>query len=146
MAQITRTASSVWHGDSRSGNGTFSTGSGAIRDQAYTWKQRFADEPGTNPEELVAAAHAACYGMALASRLNKVGFPPNTVRTSAELTMEQEEIGWTVKRIHLDVEAEVPGIDEAAFRRCVEDARENCPISRLLAPGLEGIDLDARLL
>lgn len=146
MAQITRTASSVWHGDSRSGKGTFSTGSGAIRDQAYTWKQRFADEPGTNPEEMVAAAHAACYGMALASSLKKAGFPPDTLRTSAVLTMEQEDIGWTVRRIRLDVEAEVPGIDEAAFQRSAEDAKNNCPISRLLAPGLEGIDLDARLL
>lgn len=145
MAQIQRTAQAVWHGDSRSGNGSFSTESGAISDQPYTWKMRFADEPGTNPEEMIAAAHAACFSMALASGLKKAGYTADTLTTRAVLTMEQEEIGWTVRRILLEVEGRVPGIDEAAFRKSAEDAKKNCPISRLLSPGLQGIDLEAVL-
>lgn len=145
MAQIQRMAQAVWHGDSRSGNGSFSTESGAILNQPYTWKMRFADEPGTNPEEMIAAAHAACFSMALASALKKAGYTADTLTTRAVLTMEQEEIGWTVRRILLEVEGRVPGMDEAGFRRSAEDAKKNCPISRLLAPGLLGIDLEAVL-
>ena len=145
MAQIQRTANAVWQGDSRSGGGKFSTGSGVIRDQAYTWRMRFEDEPGTNPEELVAAAHAACYSMALASGLSKAGFTPDSLHTQATLIMEQEAAGWTTKRIRLEVEGKVPGIDEATFQQNAETAKNNCPISRLLAPGLEGLDLVATL-
>ena len=141
MEQIERTASAVWQGDSRSGSGKVSTGSGAIQSQAYTWRMRFEDEPGTNPEELIAAAHAACFNMALASDLRKAGFTPDTLRTQAKLIMEKESAGWTVKRIALDLEAVVPGMEEADFRQKAEGARANCPISRLLSPGLEGIDL-----
>jgi len=145
MAQIQRTADAVWQGDSRSGSGKFSTGSGVIRDQDYTWRMRFEDDPGTNPEELVAAAHAACFNMSLASRLSKAGFAPDSLRTHADLIMEQHEAGWTVTRIRLEVEGRVPGIDEAAFRQQAEDAKNNCPISRLLSPGLESIELVATL-
>ena len=145
MPQIKRTADAVWLGDSRSGSGKFSTGSGVIRDQAYTWRMRFEDEPGTNPEELVAAAHAACYSMALASGLSKAGFTPDSLHTQATLIMEQEAAGWTTKRIRLEVEGKVPGIDEATFQQNAETAKNNCPISRLLAPGLEGLDLVATL-
>lgn len=145
MAQIQRTADAVWQGDSRSGSGKFSTGSGAMRDQAYTWRMRFEDEPGTNPEELVAAAHAACYSMALAGDLKKAGFTPDSLHTHATLLMEQETAGWTTKRIRLEVEGKVPGIDEATFQQHAETAKKNCPISRLLTPGLEGIDLVATL-
>jgi osmotically inducible protein OsmC len=106
---------------------------------------RFEDEPGTNPEELVAAAHAACYSMALASGLSKAGFAPDSLNTHATLIMEQEAAGWTVTRIRLEVEGKVPNIDEAAFLQHAETAKKNCPISRLLAPGLKGIDLAATL-
>jgi osmotically inducible protein OsmC len=145
MAQILRTGDAVWQGDSRSGGGKFSTGSGVIRDQPYTWRMRFEDEPGTNPEELIATAHAACYSMALAAGLSRAGFPPESLRTHAVLTMEQESIGWTVTCIRLEVEGRVPKIDAAAFQTQAEAAKKNCPISRLLAPGLKGIDLVATL-
>jgi osmotically inducible protein OsmC len=106
---------------------------------------RFEDEPGTNPEELVAAALAACYSMALASGLSKAGFTPDSLRTHATLIMEQEAAGWTTTRIRLEVEGKVPNIDEAAFQQSAETSKNNCPISRLLSPGLKGIDLVATL-
>jgi osmotically inducible protein OsmC len=145
MAQIQRTADAVWQGDSRSGGGKFSTGSGVIRDQAYTWRMRFEDESGTNPEELIAAAHAACFSMALAAGLGKAGFTPDSLRTHATLIMEQEAAGWTTTRIQLEVEGKVPNIDEAAFQQHAETAKNNCPISRLLKPGLKSLDLVATL-
>jgi osmotically inducible protein OsmC len=144
MAQIQRTADAVWQGDSRSGAGKVSTGSGVLKDQAYTWAMRFEDKPGTNPEELIAAAHAACFSMALASGLSKAGFPPDSLHTHAVLTMEQED-RWSVTRIRLEVEGRVPNVDEATFQQQAETAKDNCPISRLLAPGLKGIDLVASL-
>ena len=145
MAEITRTADAFWQGDSRSGQGKVSTGSGAIHEQAYTWRMRFTDEPGTNPEELIAAGHAACYSMALASALKKAGFTAEALRTHAVLSMEQDEGGWSITRIRLEVEGVVPGIDEAAFQQKATEAKDTCPISRLLAPGLKTIDLVAVL-
>ncbi len=145
MAEITRTGDAVWQGDLRGGGGKVSTGSGAVRDQAYSFRTRFENEPGTNPEELVAAAHAACYSMALSNGLSKAGFVPESVRTHATLIMEQEAAGWTVSRIRLEVEGRVPKIDAATFQAQAEDAKKNCPISRLLTPGLKGIDLVATL-
>ena len=145
MAQIQRTADAFWQGDSRSGKGNVSTGSGAIREQPYTWRMRFENEPGTNPEEMIAAAHAACFSIALASRLSKAGFTPESLRTHAILTMEQEDGVWSVARIRLEVEGVVPNIDEATFRQNAEEAKNTCPISRLLSPGLKGIDLAATL-
>lgn len=145
MAQIQRTADAVWQGDSRNGDGKVSTGSGVIRDQAYTWRMRFEDEPGTNPEELVAAALAACYSMALASRLSKAGFIPDSLHTHATLIAEQEEIGWSVTQIRLNVDGVVPNIDEATFQQNAEEAKNTCPISRLLRPGLKGMELLANL-
>jgi len=145
MAQIQRTADAVWRGDSRSGSGTFSTGSGVIRDVTYTWQMRFGEEPGTNPEELVAAALAACFSMALASDLKKAGFTPDSLNTHATLTMEEVDGRRTVTRIRLDLEGVVPNFDEAAFQEAAEGAKVNCPISRLLSPGLKGIDLQVSL-
>jgi len=145
MAQIQRTAEAIWRGDSRSGSGTFSTGSRVIRDVGYTWRMRFEQEPGTNPEELVAAAHAACFSMALASDLGKAGFTPDSLHTHASLTLEQVDGRWTVTRIRLVVEGIVPNIDEAAFQQAAEQASKNCPISRLFSPGLKSIDLEASL-
>lgn len=145
MAEIERSADAFWQGDSRSGQGKISTGSGAIHDQAYTWRMRFTDEPGTNPEELIAAAHAGCYSMALASGLKKAGFTAESIQTHAVLTMEQADSGWIVTRIRLEVQAVVPAIDEAAFQERAREAKENCPISRLLAPGLKSIELAAAL-
>ncbi|NMB88100.1 MAG: OsmC family peroxiredoxin [Chloroflexi bacterium] len=145
MIHIQRTAESEWHGDSRSGQGTITTGSGVFHGQPYTRKMRFEDEPGTNPEELVAAAHAACYCMALASRLSKAGFTADRLHAKATLSVQQEDIGWTATRMRLEVEGVVPGIDAAAFQQYAMEAKDTCPISRLLAPGLQSIDLTAVL-
>ncbi len=145
MAQIQRIGDAVWQGSSRGGIGKVSTGSGAIREQVYSWRMRFEDEPGTNPEELVAAAHAACFSMALASGLGKAGFTPESIHTHAVLTMEQYAGRWSVARVRLEVEGQVPNIDAATFQLQAEDAEQNRPISRLLAPGLKGIDLVATL-
>lgn len=145
MAQITRTADAVWRGDSRNGNGKVTTGSGVIRDQTYTWRMRFEDEPGTNPEELIAAAHAACFSMALASGLSKAGTAPDAIHTHATLIMEQSDGGWSVARIRLEVEGVVPGLDADGFQQAAARAKDTCPISRLLAPGLKGIELAATL-
>lgn len=145
MSQIQRTADAIWQGDSRSGDGKVSTGSGVIHDQAYTWRMRFADEPGTNPEELVAAAHAACFSMALASRLSRSGYIPDSLHTHATLTMEQLEGGWLATRVRLEVTGVVPNIDEATFQQNAEEAKDTCPISRLLKPGLKDIELVASL-
>ncbi len=145
MAELYRMGDAVWQGDLRGGKGKVSTGSGAVRDQAYSFQTRFENEPGTNPEELVAAAHAACFSMALSAGLSRAGFTPESIRTHAVLTMEQGSGGWSVTRIRLEVEGRVPNIDAAAFQRQAEDAKQGCPISRLLAPGLKGIDLVATL-
>lgn len=145
MAELTRFGDAVWQGDLRGGGGTVSTGSGAVRGQAYSFHTRFENEPGTNPEELIAAAHAACYSMALSAGLSRAGFTPDSIRTHAILTMEQDSGGWSVTRVRLEVEGKVPNIDAAAFQREAEEAKRTCPVSRLLAPGLKSIDLTATL-
>ncbi len=145
MAELHRMGDAVWQGDLRGGKGKVSTGSGAVRDQAYSFQTRFENEPGTNPEELVAAAHAACFSMALSAGLSRAGFTPESIRTHAVLPREQGDGGGSVTRIRLEVEGRVPNIDAAAFQRQAEDAKQGCPISRLLAPGLKGIDLVATL-
>ena len=109
-----------------------STESGVLKDAGYTWAQRFADAPGTNPEELVGAAHAGCYSMALAGRLTTAGFPPERIATTANVTLEKTDAGQTVTRIHLVSRAKVPGIQPAAFAAEAEATRTTCPISRLL--------------
>jgi len=146
MAQLQRTGDAVWQGDLRGGNGKVTTGSGAIREQAYSFRTRFENEPGTNPEELVAAAHAACFSMAFSAGLANAGFTPESVHTRAVLTMEQEGGGWAIARIRLEVEGKVPNIDAATFQSQAENAKQNCPISKLLSPGLKGIDLVAKLI
>jgi osmotically inducible protein OsmC len=145
MAELQRTGDAIWQGDLRGGNGKVTTGSGAIREQAYSFRTRFENEPGTNPEELIAAAHAACFSMAFSAGLSNAGFTPESVHTKAVLTMEQEGGGWAVARIRLEVEGKVPNIDAATFQSQAENAKKNCPISKLLAPGLKGIDLVATL-
>jgi len=136
MAELLRKASAVWKGDSRSGNGKITTPSGVLQDDPYTFHTRFEDAPGTNPEELIAAAHAACFSMAFASALSRKGFVPDQLQTQAVLSMEREDIGWTVKRMRLEVEGIVPNIDEETFRQTADEAEKGCPISRLLRPGL----------
>jgi osmotically inducible protein OsmC len=137
-----RSASAVWNGGLREGNGTVSSASGAISDLPMTFRTRFEDEPGTNPEELIAAAHASCYSMALSGKLNAAGLSPESIRTNADLTLEKTDAGFTITRIHLTTRGRVPGADDAGFRSAAEDAKATCPVSRVLNAE---ITLDAAL-
>ena len=146
MVEFKRSASVVWSGDSRRGSGTVSTESGALVDVPYTWLNRFGDTPGTNPEELLAAAHAACFSMALASTLRGAGHAPERIDTMATCVMVRDEAtGVKITTMRLHTRARVPGLDAATFDTLVNDAKVNCPVSRVLAPGL-AIELDAALL
>ena len=128
---IERRAEARWDGDLKSGRGSLSTESRAL-DAEYSAGTRFRDEEGTNPEELIAAAHAGCFTMALASELVKKGMHPDTIRTTAAVTLDREGEGWTVRESRLDVVARVPGAQQSAFQSAAGDARTNCPISKLL--------------
>jgi osmotically inducible protein OsmC len=137
-----RTASAVWQGDLKQGKGTISTGSGVLKETQYSFSTRFESGAGTNPEELIAAAHAGCFSMALSAELGKAGMNPTRIATTAALTMDKLDAGWTVTAIHLETNASVPGADPAAFSRVAEAAKAGCPISRLLNAK---ITLDAKL-
>jgi osmotically inducible protein OsmC len=141
---VQRTAEAEWRGGLQDGTGSMKLGSGAY-EGAYSFKSRFADGTGTNPEELIAAAHAGCFSMALSAGLGKNGTPPTRVHTTATVNFEKTAAGFSVTRIDLDTEAEVPGIEEAEFHQQTENAKRDCPISRLLAPGTE-ITLKASLI
>lgn len=146
MAEIVRTATATWAGDLRSGTGRASTSSGALQEAPITFPSRFEQAPGSNPEELIAAAHAACFSMALSAELTRRGSPPQEIRTKATLTLETGEAGPRITRVHLETEGRVPGVDEGTFREAAEQAKENCPVSKLLKPGLQSLTLDARLV
>lgn len=146
MPELTRTATATWTGDLRTGRGTATTASGALRDAVVTYPSRFESGEGSNPEELIAAAHAACFSMALAARLAREGAPPERIDTRATVTLQVGEGGPRITRVHLETQARVPGVDEAKFREVAEGAKEGCPVSQLLKPGLESLTLDARLL
>ena len=138
-----RQASAVWKGGLKDGKGTISTPSGALKDTPYSFTTRFENTPGTNPEELVAAAHAGCFSMALSAQLGGAGMTPESIRTNAQLTMEKLEAGWTVTAIHLDVTAKIPNGDMAKFDTAAANAKAGCPISRLLNTT---ITMDAKLV
>ena len=138
----TRNAEAVWQGDLKSGRGTMRTGSGAF-EGSYSFASRFEHERGTNPEELIGAAHAGCFSMALVAGLSKAGHPPASVRTTAKVHLESTGGGFAITRIELDAEADVPGLDPAAFQEQAETAKKNCPVSKALA-GTQ-ISLAARL-
>jgi osmotically inducible protein OsmC len=140
MAQ--RTAEAEWQGSVQHGTGTIKLGSGAFEGN-YSFGSRFRDEQGTNPEELIAAAHAGCFSMALAFGLGQAGFTPRRIRTRAAASIERVGEGFRITRIELDTEAEVPDVDAATFREQAETAKRDCPVSRALA-GTE-ITLRARL-
>jgi osmotically inducible protein OsmC len=137
-----RNASAVWQGSLRDGRGTVSTGSGVLSGTPYSFRTRFEEGTGTNPEELVAAAHAGCFSMALSAQLGNAGLTPESIRTMATLTFEKADAGWSVTAIHLDCVARVPGADQAAFNTAANEAKAGCPISRLLNTN---ITLNARL-
>lgn len=127
-----RRASAQWKGGLKDGKGTMSTASGALKGLPYGFSMRFENAPGTNPEELVAAAHAGCFSMALSAELERAGYRPESVETKATLQFEKMESGWTTRMIHLDTTATVPGADPAKFQAIAEAAKKGCPISRLL--------------
>jgi osmotically inducible protein OsmC len=146
MADIRRSAEAFWQGDSRSGKGQVSTHSGVLNHAAYSWSARFEDAPGTNPEELIAAAHAGCFTMAFASTLAKKNLPPESLHTNATLIMEMVDQKWTVTKMRLEVEGKVSNINAAVFQQTAEEAEQGCPISRLLRPGLKEVTVVAKLL
>ena len=137
-----RSASAVWEGNLKGGQRTISTESGVLLQTSYSFSTRFENGRGTNPEELVAAAHAGCFSMALSAELGKSSSTPESIHTTANLTMERLEAGWTVTAIHLDVNARIPGGDKAKFEAAANAAKAGCPISRLLNTK---ITMEARL-
>ena len=139
---ITRSATARYDGTGKEGKGHLTTQSGVLSDQAYGFNTRFGDERGTNPEELIAAAHAGCFTMALSFMLNGAGFTADAIDTEANLTMDQVNGAWTVTGVHLTTRARVPGIDAAKFAELSSNAKATCPISRLLNAT---ITLDAAL-
>ena len=138
-----RTASARWQGNLPEGSGTIRTGKGGYQGN-YSFKSRFEEGEGTNPEELIAAAHSGCFSMAFSNGLASAGFTPNSVETTAKVHLDKTDAGFTVTRIELETVGDVPGIDESTFQKIAEDAKQNCPISRLLSPGAQ-ISLTARL-
>ncbi len=127
-----RKASAVWKGNLKEGKGTISTDSGVLSNTQYSFATRFENGKGTNPEELVAAAHAGCFTMALSAQLGNAGITPESLETTAALSLDKLDSGWTITKIHLDVTARIPGASQAAFDKAAEDAKAGCPISRLL--------------
>lgn len=138
-----RNATAVWNGSIREGEGTMKLGSGAFEGR-YSFGSRFEEAAGTNPEELIGAAHAGCFSMALAGFLGRAGHQPERITTRAKVHVVKEEGGFTISKVELDCEAKVPGIDDGAFQEQARTAKEKCPVSRALA-GTE-ITLDARLV
>ena len=127
-----REATAVWNGGLKSGKGTVTGASGAFKQLAYSFRTRFENEPGTNPEELIAAAHAGCFSMALSAQLEKNGTPADEVRTVAKVSLEQKDGGWAITRVDLDLNARVPNISEDKFRELANAAKAGCPVSKLL--------------
>lgn len=142
-----RKATAVWHGAGAEGDGILSTPSGVLSDTPYSSKARFVSKDGedtwTNPEELIAAAHAGCFSMALSYQLTGAGFIPDEIHTDAHLTMEKEDAGWAIKGIKLMVEASIPNIDDAKFQELAGNAKAGCPVSKAL--GAIDITMEAKL-
>jgi len=127
-----RKASAIWKGGLKDGKGSVSSASGALNNTPYSFTTRFENTPGTNPEELIAAAHAGCFSMALSAQLGGANLTPSSIETTATLTMEKLEAGWTITAVHLDVVGHVPHADQAAFQKAAENAKSGCPVSKVL--------------
>ena len=125
-------AFAVWNGGLKDGNGTISTGSGALSAKPYSFRTRFEGEQGTNPEELVGAAHASCFSMALSNILGQAGLTPTKIETEATITLEAKDGSFAITSSHLEVKATIPGADDAAFQEAAAKAKAGCPISKLL--------------
>ncbi|MEA2361631.1 MAG: lipoyl-dependent peroxiredoxin [Thermoleophilaceae bacterium] len=139
-----RTADARWEGSLQEGQGTMRMASGAY-EGAYSFQSRFEEGDGTNPEELIAAAHAGCFSMALSGDLGRAGHEPESVETTATVHIDKVEGGFAIKRIELDTRARVPGLDDDEFQRIAEGAKQNCPVSKALA-AVETIELNAELV
>ncbi len=140
--KIVKSADAKWQGSLKEGTGHISTESGVLSDQPYGFNTRFEEEKGTNPEELIAAAHAGCFSMALSMILGEAGMTANSIDTKADVTLEKKDDGFAVTHVHLTLSADIEGADANEFLECAQKAKENCPISKLLNAD---ITLDASL-
>ena len=127
-----RTASAVWQGTIKEGKGTITTQSGTLKETPYTFRSRFGEDPETNPEELIAAAHAGCFTMALSLALGEAGFTADTLSTKATLSLDQVDGGFAITTVHLDLTGKVPGIDRVKFEEVANGAKAGCPVSKVL--------------
>ncbi|MGH9512894.1 MAG: OsmC family protein [Terriglobales bacterium] len=130
--RMQRNASAIWNGGLKDGKGEVSSSSGVLSHTPYSFVTRFENSPGTNPEELIAAAHAACFSMALSAQLGAANLKPESINTKATLTLDKQDAGWSITAIHLDVTGKVPGSDAAAFQKAAQDAKSGCPVSKVL--------------
>jgi lipoyl-dependent peroxiredoxin len=145
MAELTRQGSAQWNGDLKTGQGTTSTGSGSVKELPYSVPSRFESGKGTNPEELIAAAHASCFSMMLAKLLGDQGVKPKRISTRATLTLRMDTSGAKITKIHLATEVSANGLAEDKLQQAATQAKEKCPVSQLLRPGLEDLSFEARL-
>ncbi|MGN0923365.1 OsmC family protein [Ectopseudomonas mendocina] len=127
-----KTASAHWQGGIKDGKGTISTQSGVLKDSPYGFNTRFEDKPGTNPEELIGAAHAGCFSMALSKELGEAGMTAESIDTQAQVTLDKVDGGFEISTVHLSLRAKIPGADRAAFEKAVETAKTGCPVSKVL--------------
>jgi lipoyl-dependent peroxiredoxin len=137
-----RKASAVWRGGLKDGKGTLSSASGVLKDTKYSFSTRFENEPGTNPEELIAAAHAGCFSMALSAQLGNAGMTAQEISTEATVTMDKVDGGFAITAVHLNLRARIPGADQAKFQEAADAAKSGCPVSKVLNAK---ITLDAKL-
>ncbi|MFS4460601.1 OsmC family protein [Bdellovibrio sp. HCB2-146] len=138
-----RTASAIWKGSLKTGKGELTTASGVLKATPYSFSTRFEGTPGTNPEELIAAAHSGCFAMALSGALGKWKYEPKKLEVTAEVSLDQDGEGWSVTHSRLTLKADIPGINKETFLEIAEDAKNNCPVSKLLTAE---ISLDAELV
>lgn len=139
---MTKTGSAVWQGSLKEGKGQVSTESGALKELPYSFGKRFEGEPGSNPEELIGAAHASCYSMALSMIMGEAGMTPERIATEAAVSLEQDDGGFSITKIHLTTRVRSPGTDDDAFQDAANKAKEGCPVSKLFKAE---ITLDAKL-
>ena len=137
-----RKANAIWKGGLKDGKGAVSSTSGVLTNTPYSFSTRFENTPGTNPEELIAAAHAACFSMALSAQLGSANLTPSSIETSATLKMEKQDSGWAITSIHLAVVGRMPNADDAAFQKAAENAKSGCPVSKVLKAN---ITMEAKL-
>jgi osmotically inducible protein OsmC len=145
MAEINRQGSAQWRGDLKTGSGSTSTGSGSVRELPYSVPSRFESDKGTNPEELIAAAHASCFSMMLAKLLGDQGGKPERIETRATLTMRVDTSGAKITKVHLATEVAAGGMSEEKVRQAAAQAKDQCPVSQLLKPGLESLSFEVKV-